>query len=223
MTAQRIEITAEEASALLDRLKNSVSATDYQIIKGLVDTHLLFEQMVSEKNTSINRLLKMIFGHKTEKAGKGNGSKKKTTKPKGHGKNGAGNYVGAQHKKIKHAILHHCDPCPACREGKLYRQPVPGMIVRIKGAPPLQATVYEQEKLRCNICGKVFTADLPPEAGLHKYDETASAMLAVLRVRQRPAFLSHGQIAGGHGHTSCPINSMGYHRKTGRPGSSGFP
>jgi len=181
MTAQRIEITAEEALALLDRLKNNVSKTDYQIIKSLVDTHLLFEQMVSEKNTSISRLLKMIFGHKTEKTGKGNGSKKKTTKPKGHGKNGAGNYVGAQHKKIKHAILRHCDPCPACREGKLYRQPVPGMIVRIKGAPPLQATVYEQEKLRCNICGKVFTADLPPEAGLHKYDETASAMLAVLR------------------------------------------
>ncbi len=112
MTAQRIEITAEEALALLDRLKNNVSATDYQIIKGLVDTHLLLEQMVSEKNTSISRLLKMIFGHKTEKTGKGNGSKKKATKPKGHGKNGAGNYVGAQHKKIKHAILHHCDPCP---------------------------------------------------------------------------------------------------------------
>jgi transposase len=34
--------------------------------------------------------------------------------------------------------------------------------------------------LRCNICDKVFTADLPDEAGAQKYDETASAMLAVL-------------------------------------------
>ena len=55
------------------------------------------------------------------------------------------------------------------------------MIVRIKGAAPLQAIVYELEKLRCNICGKIFTADLPVEAGSQKYDETASAMVAVLR------------------------------------------
>ncbi|MCB2184086.1 MAG: transposase [Desulfobulbaceae bacterium] len=55
------------------------------------------------------------------------------------------------------------------------------MVVRIKGAAPLQATVYELEKLRCNICGKVFTADLPEDAGSQKYDETAAAMAALLR------------------------------------------
>jgi len=35
--------------------------------------------------------------------------------------------------------------------------------------------------LRCNICEKMFTAALPTEAGNQKYDETASAMLALLR------------------------------------------
>jgi transposase len=186
MKLKRMEITAEEALALLDRVKNSLNETDYQIIKGLVDTHLLLEQIVGEKKSSINRLLKMIFGEKTEKTRNiNNGSTtgktgQKTTKAKGHGKNGADNYVDAKHIKISHTNLHHCDPCPACEDGKLYRQPVPGVVVRIKGAAPLQATVYEQEKLRCNICGKVFTADLPLEAGSQKYDETASAMLAVL-------------------------------------------
>lgn len=187
MKPKRIEITAEEVLALLDRLKNSLNETDYLIIKGMVDTHLLLEQMVREKKTSISRLLKMLFGGKTEKTSNiGNGSKtggktrQKTTKAKGHGKNGADNYVGAKHVKINHTNLHHCDPCPACEDGKLYRQPDPGIIVRIKGVAPLQATVYEQEKLRCNICGKVFTAALPVEAGQQKYDETASAMLAVL-------------------------------------------
>jgi hypothetical protein len=41
--------------------------------------------------------------------------------------------------------------------------------------------VNELEKLRCNICFKIFTVDLPPEAGTKKYDATAVAMLAVLR------------------------------------------
>lgn len=185
MKAKKIEISLEEAVALLDRVQNStLGQDDYEIIKGMIDTLMLLDQAVTEKGTSIKRLLQMIFGNKTEKKEKG--SKKKTgkgrkQKSKGHGRNSADDYTGAEKVKITHTTLQHCDPCPACDDGKLYRQPSPGVVVRIKGMPPLQATVYELEKLRCNICGKVFTADLPAEAGDQKYDETASAMLAVLR------------------------------------------
>ncbi len=38
---------------------------------------------------------------------------------------------------------------------------------------PLSATVYEQERLRCNLCGEVFTAPAPDGVGSEKYDETA--------------------------------------------------
>src|SRR5271155_5279647 len=41
--------------------------------------------------------------------------------------------------------------------------------------------VYELEKLRCNLCGDVFTAAAPEEAGEEKYDETAASMIALLR------------------------------------------
>ena len=187
MKAERIEISTEEAHELLDRAKKALAGDDYQIIKGLIDTHLLLVEALAQKNASIKKLRKMIFGDKTEKTrNTRNGSGKKTIrqskkKVKGHGKNGAGDYVGAETLEISHPTLQHCDPCPACADGKLYRQSVPGVIVRIKGATPLQATIYKQEKLRCNICGKVFTADLPTTAGSQKYDETASAMLAVLR------------------------------------------
>jgi hypothetical protein len=37
------------------------------------------------------------------------------------------------------------------------------------------------EKLRCNLCGNVYTAAAPAEAGEKKYDETAVAMMAILR------------------------------------------
>jgi len=184
MTTETIEISTEQAEAMLVRVKSLLDEEDYRIIKGLVDTHLLLNQAVSEKNTSIKRLLKMIFGAKTEKNSSPRTGPKKNNrkkKGKGHGKNSADKYIGAQHIPISHTTLHHCDPCPACKDGKLYRQSTGGKIVRIKGAAPFQATVYELEKLRCNICGKIYTADLPAGAGEQKYDEKASAMLAVLR------------------------------------------
>ena len=53
--------------------------------------------------------------------------------------------------------------------------------MRIVGRAPLEATVYELEKLRCNLCGKIFTAPVPEEAGKDKYDETAGAMVALLK------------------------------------------
>jgi transposase len=181
MKAQRIEISAEEAEAILERVQDStIAQEDYEIIKGMVETLLLLNQAVTEKNTSIKRLLQVIFGYKTEKKKKKPGKRCKK-KNKGHGKNGADAYIGASREEINHDTLQHCDPCPSCDDGKLYRQPVPGVVVRITGSAPLTATVYELEKLRCNICGKIFTAKLPPEAGEQKYDETASAMLAVLR------------------------------------------
>src|SRR5205807_9298403 len=46
---------------------------------------------------------------------------------------------------------------------------------------PLAATVYELERLRCNACGQVFTAEEPPGVGPEKYDETAAAMIAQLK------------------------------------------
>jgi len=55
------------------------------------------------------------------------------------------------------------------------------VLVRIKGQAPIAATVYELEKLRCNLCGNVYTAAVPPQAGEKKYDETAASMIALLR------------------------------------------
>jgi transposase len=72
------------------------------------------------------------------------------------------------------------DRCPGCGKGKVY--PIaPGIVVRITGRAPLIATSFELEKLRCNLCGQVFRAHLPEKAGSKKYDETAGAMLSLLK------------------------------------------
>ena len=41
--------------------------------------------------------------------------------------------------------------------------------------------VFELERLRCNACGQVFTAQEPEGVGPEKYDETAAAMIAQLK------------------------------------------
>ena len=53
--------------------------------------------------------------------------------------------------------------------------------MRIVGRPPLEATVFEMERLRCNACGEVFTAEEPLAAGPEKYDPTAVAMIALFK------------------------------------------
>ena len=41
--------------------------------------------------------------------------------------------------------------------------------------------VFELEKLRCNLCGEVFTAEPPEGTGTDKYDESAGAIVPLLK------------------------------------------
>ncbi len=99
----------------------------------------------------------------------------------GHGRNGADAYERPERIQIEHPTLKHKDLCPKCTGGILYRISQPSILVRIIGTPPLQARIYERERLRCNLCGKVFTAPLPKDAGSKKYTSSAAAMLALLK------------------------------------------
>src|SRR5207302_8428142 len=49
------------------------------------------------------------------------------------------------------------------------------------GMAPLGATAYEKEKWRCNLCGEEFTDPYPEGVGEDKYDEPATAMVALLK------------------------------------------
>ncbi len=81
---------------------------------------------------------------------------------------------------MPHATLKAGDSCPEWRRGTVYAVATRGILVRLVGQPPLHATVYELEKLRCHLCGKVFTAAAPPEAGPDKYDASSAAMIGLL-------------------------------------------
>lgn len=102
-------------------------------------------------------------------------------KRKGHGRNPASAYTGAERESVPHESLHDKETCPQCQRGKVYVLPPPAQLVRVRGMAPLRATIYELERLRCNACGEVFTAQAPDGVGSEKYDETASSMIALLK------------------------------------------
>jgi hypothetical protein len=109
------------------------------------------------------------------------GDKKDKRKRPGHGRNGADAYRGAETIEVPHETLASGDACPECAKGKVYEQAKPGVIVRVTGQAPLHARVYKLDKLRCNLCGQVFTARPPDGVGEKKYDETAASMIALLK------------------------------------------
>lgn len=203
---RQIDLTPEEMEALLERVKAALSDGDYRIIKAIVETYIFLSRLVNNKTGSVKRLLKMIFGSRSEKSkdvlkendhsdsdagnsSDSSGAKKESPpkkggknkkKRKGHGKNGAKAYTGANKIKVAHPELKAKDSCPSCGEGKVYPMP-PCPIVRITASPPIQATVYELEKLRCNLCDEIFHTAPPPEVGQEKYDESSRSMIALLK------------------------------------------
>jgi len=101
-------------------------------------------------------------------------------KAPGHGRYGADDYPGAGQVEVKHSTLAAGDACPECLKGTLYEK-IPGVLVRFVGQAPLQATVYRMQKLRCHVCGKIFTASVPEGVGSEKYDHTVASMIGLLK------------------------------------------
>jgi transposase len=99
---------------------------------------------------------------------------------KGHGRIAGSAYQGKT-VAVPHPTLGKGMRCPACAHGSLYELPTPCSTVRIFGQPPLVALRWDCESLRCNGCQRVFTAPLPEQARGPKHDETAAAVMVVLR------------------------------------------
>ena len=158
------------------------------------------QEVIAARESTLRKLRQLIFAEQSEKlkkvfpekAASGNAPAGAATPPgpsagaqnakaKGHGRNGAGAYTGAQRIAVPHSELQSGCACPSCPKGKVYRLDEPGQILRVVGSPLLLARVYEPERWRCNLCGETFTAPLPPEAGEKKYDETAGSMIALAK------------------------------------------
>ena len=194
-----IEVNLPEWQALLERArKEPLGEEGYQKLQAALRAFRVLTEMIGEKNTTISRLRALLAKPSTEKTRKvleqaglvppakshpspgGKESPSAKAKP-GHGRNGAAAYQGAERIKIPHASLKPGDHCPECWKGKVYVRKEPALRIRVVGQAPLAATVYELESLRCNLCGEVFEAAAPEGVGEKKYDESAAAMIGLLK------------------------------------------
>lgn len=188
--AEVLEISREDLESLLERVRPSLPEEDFGKLKAVVEGLELLTELIADKDTTIRDLRKLLFPLVTEKtrevlerAGFSDESKPAPEEKKkpGHGRNGVDAYSGATRVEVSHGQLTAGDHCPGCEKGRVYVQQDPGVLVRIAGQAPLTATVYELERLRCNLCGEVFTAKTPEGAGEEKYEDTAAAMIAQLK------------------------------------------
>lgn len=108
----------------------------------------------------------------------GEESGEEENKPKGHGRIGADAYPDAEKVVMSHPTLKAGDPCPEECGGSLYNIP-PGIFIRVKGQNIVRVVKYQVEKLRCALCGMIFKADLPEDAGQDKYDARFKSNLSV--------------------------------------------
>ncbi len=192
---QADQVSIDQLKAIIERAHNEpLTDKDCQLLLSVSETLCYVTDQLEKKSISIARLRKLLFGASTETLknledqhatdsqdpDKHSPTEPKT-KAKGHGRNGADDYTGAQKVNIPHEIFKPGDPCPDCLKGTLYEMAKPGKVVRVTGQAPLQATVYKLQKLRCGLCSKIFTAKAPKGVGSEKYDAKSVSMMAMLK------------------------------------------
>lgn len=99
---------------------------------------------------------------------------------KGHGRLAHSGYPGANIVSQSHESLASGDHCPEDCGGRLYSLK-PKTTICLTGHALASATKYLQERLRCALCGKVFTAKPAPGMPSQKYDESLKANLAIAK------------------------------------------
>jgi hypothetical protein len=190
-----LAVPQEELTAIVAKAQAALSAEDSAKLRAAIELIGFLRTEIDSKNTSIERLTRMLFGAPTEKTGAVLGQETastptalprspaaRETPAPGHGRNGAAAYTGAQRGvKIAHLSLSSGAACPGCSSGKVYPLAEPATAVRIGGMALLSACVYERDRLRCNLCGEVYMAPAPEGLGEEKYNETASSMVGMLK------------------------------------------
>jgi len=201
---RRIELSRQELETILEHAKAALSEAEFTTLQGAVETLAYLTTELEKKHVSLQRLRQMLFGATTETtaqvlkqilthAGKeltpeadagdaaGATAPGAMEKPKGHGRHGAHAYSGAKTIHVPLTTLQAGDACPSCVKGRVYASCGPGLIVRLTGQAPIGGTVYELEKLRCGLCGEVFSAPAPEGVGPEKYDAQSAAMIGLLK------------------------------------------
>ena len=167
----RVDVNIEELDSIVDAAQEKpLTREEGEKLKSAI--HLLAAQIVPEHPNSEK---------KDDVFGDGRPDKPGRPRAAGHGRNPASAFTGAEQVQVPHETLNSGCGCPECEKGKLYPFKEPRPLIRFVGQMPFKARVYQLERLRCNLCGELYTAQEPEGVGPEKYDESVTAVLGVMR------------------------------------------
>ena len=146
-----VTIDADELDAFYSRIDNhQLLEDDYPTISTITKGYVAVLEALENKEISLSRLRRIIFGASTEKTetvlgdddaegkDKPKPEKKPRKKPKGHGRKKANEYEGAKRIPLPHETLQHGCGCPTCGKGKVYKEAKPRLKIWITGNAPLR-------------------------------------------------------------------------------------
>jgi transposase len=201
-----------EIEALIARLEQGqLRDGDAQLLGRLLRLLLRLIALLQQKNASLARLKRMLFGPGTERrqaplpqsefdpareanapsaasssdavpAETGQLRAESVGRKVGHGRKAAAAYTGARVVVCPHPVLRTGDHCPDPHcRGQLYGVVPPAIFIQLTGQPLVGATRFEQEVLHCSACQERFTAPLPADVTPQKYDATCDVSLALAK------------------------------------------
>jgi hypothetical protein len=204
--ASEFHVDEKDLQALSQRIaERKIEDKDWEAIRNYLSLLLKLFQVLQYGRIRMRKILRILFGKQTEKEKKKKdppdspasaagdhtaGGAEQKSEPtaasenesqeakKGHGRRPSSDYQNAE--------MHICplchnkpgDLCPACGKGRLREMPAE-IVVRFTGNPPVTCNKFACEKVRCDTCGQIFKAELPPEAGDEKYDASAKASIVM--------------------------------------------
>jgi hypothetical protein len=190
---ETIDVSIEDLERVVDGARHQTLNDDgHRKLRGAVETLGQMARMLADQDATLRELRQMLLKPATtektravleragilpQPSGKPDEPAAEKRKRKGHGRKPASAFVGALKVEVKHPALQPGDPCPECGKGKVYPLREPAVRVRIVGQAPIQATVYELARLRCNLCQEVYEAPAPEQMGESKRDETVASMV----------------------------------------------
>jgi hypothetical protein len=192
------EIDYAALQALIGRVEHAIEhglaldADDMRLLLNAIHTLLELQTQLGEKAVTLHKLRKLLGMVKSSEQ---------------RGSSREGNTDGQRHqhthqkvlkerkprKKIEPGeVVHHRleelnkgDSCPACPNGRLVKLE-PKVVLRISGTEPYDAKKHVIERLKCNLCDYVVSADLPAEVladggADQQYGFSARSMMAILK------------------------------------------
>jgi hypothetical protein len=196
-----------EIASLRDKLRSGkLNDADLQLLDRLLGTLLHLITLLHQKNASIKRLKRWLFGprsdsrtqpkepsceesnpepsqHRSSQDSSHSSSESKLSSGrKSHGRRPHSSYLGAKTILCTDPELKAGDGCPGpgC-SGHLYDTRSPSILIRFTGQPLIAATRFEQQVLRCSACQDRFTAPLPAQVEPQKYDPSADVAVAMAK------------------------------------------